>query len=707
MTASRGAVWDALAEVGDVRLRAATIELFDDARRRIAEDGVDLVILCARRLACIYQVLLKAGYEPIAGALVVSDRFLDLAGAWLPWQWKHVLILDDSVVLGTTLTKLHADVEERVAGYAPEGGKVESSAICVDVDRRATYLLDRLNFAPRLELGQHDVQAFSTDVVRCLYRNDVPFFSDFPVSRPIATTKVAVLDFVGSGDWNVADVTAPIVAGDGQTAYTLIPAAGRERDLLNSLPGNVGQLIRSFKLRVFVHEHEDGAATLTLVPLALLGACDYDDLTQAITSLCDVAGAEAFGVTVPSATDMPAAHRLMQMLTSWLLLVEVVSHAAIVGVDDEAPLLDTASLRLYFGPALEQATAVATAIGELPRRDLVDEDGMVVVSDPSTSAHAATLLDDDAIRELLWAQRELLNGARPGSVPERGQMTKVGMVASHAINSLFGYLSRQLEAPQQRQIRDLNDYTAYCDQFSSQPGERILEQAFTMDDLAEALLGKQKTLDPWDRALVSLGVDVGNDLGIVVPTAQADDERRLVYRGYRLGETAQLAENPLALWLPDDDGRGLDAFAEAVRGGYPIRSVNTDIRVANEPVTNQDRDHIRDLAVFVRERLPGKVVDYCEGLVLDDPDPDGRFDVEMTSIHSFNTAHGTFSLQQVQHEQQHWVVRGATVRWTIFERDGASEKDRTSRLFVYPSPVFTREAVERNQRRFAFLAETD
>ena len=71
------------------RLSAGVIELFERARQLAAAGKIDLIILSARRLACLYQLAIEKGLPPIDECPVVSDRFLDVAGRW---RWQHVLI---------------------------------------------------------------------------------------------------------------------------------------------------------------------------------------------------------------------------------------------------------------------------------------------------------------------------------------------------------------------------------------------------------------------------------------------------------------------------------------------------------------------------------------------------------------------------------------------------------------------------------------
>src|ERR1700739_2911137 len=125
----------ALQAVEDQDLRRGIVELFAQARARAQAGEVDVVVLAARRLACVYQLLVDRGMEPLTSHCdVVSDRFLDVPG---PWSWRKVIVLDDSVVVGTTLLRIHGEISERIA----DDGRVSCLAVCVDTEQSADYLL--------------------------------------------------------------------------------------------------------------------------------------------------------------------------------------------------------------------------------------------------------------------------------------------------------------------------------------------------------------------------------------------------------------------------------------------------------------------------------------------------------------------------------------------------------------------------------------
>jgi hypothetical protein len=696
----------ALRDIEDRRLQDRVVQVFDEAKRRVESEGVDLIILCARRLPCLYQVLLRAGYEPISGALVVSDRFMDIVRHW---RWRNVLILDDTVVLGTTLTKLHNEISARVKSVG--GGEVRCAAICVDADKKADYLLNRLSLDPSLELSTGEVEQFSTDVVTTLFRNGIPFFSDFPVTRRIEMDRQTFLDFVDGAGWHVADVTAPLIATERQRAYTQIPDSEKSQETLAKMPPPVARLIEAFKLRSYVSPLGDQRLGVTFVPIALLGACRETDLDEALVSLSDMLGVASLEKIDWRLLSGGAKHRLLQMIASAFVLALVAEPVLTEALGFGGRWLDEIYASLYFGSMTDLALKVSGKIHGLARSTKARTDSITIGGDSDIPVPSELLADND-LRALLWAQRELFRQVRIKRAPDTGEMTKVGIVASHAISSLFGYISDEFETPQQAEIRALEDYESYVQIYGDDPSRRVLNQALTMRELASAILGDSSSAGAWDRALVSLGIDIANDLGIVVPSTQVDRSRGLVYRAYRLGETAQLAQRPLVRWQPDDGIDALDAFSQAIRDGYPILSQNVKLSLpvgsgqrAYKAQINED-DVVDELAKLLHEALPGRIVACFDGLITR-VRSEGSFEAELTNILDFDISQAVLSTQQVLETQKHLVRPGVTFEWIVFERVGDDHKDRTSRLRLEEIQPLDSNAIERAAQDFHFLADAE
>lgn len=111
--------------------------------------------------------------------------------------------------------------------------------------------------------------------------------------------------------------------------------------------------------------------------------------------------------------------------------------------------------------------------------------------------------------------------------------------------------------------------------------------------------------------MILLGIDVGNDLGIVVPTDKHDRVRDVVYRTSRLGETAHVVDTPL---FTLSDGGRLDEAARAVDSGaavdnalHPIGWLSSDRTV--------DEGRAEALRSAVGRAVAGRIVQRFSGTV--------------------------------------------------------------------------------------------
>ena len=694
-------------------MRDEFIDAMNHLQERVESEKFDLVILCARRLPCLYQVLLESGHSGITGAgvQVVSDRFLDVA---CEWTWKNVLIVDDTVVLGTTLTALYDQVLERVNTEAG-GGSVSTFAVCLDTDRSATYLLDRINFDQQVKRGRPDTEAFSKAIVTTLFRNQRPFFSDFPVTGRITMDADRYARFAADDGYTVADVTSSLVAARNQGAYVQLPNPDTSRNLLTRLPVEVEALVSAFKLRSWVTRSDDEKQVdVTFVPLALLGGATEDDLDAAIVSLGAYLDAPELEKLRLDRLSGEAKHRLLQMFTSVFLLAAAMPADISAQLTKNNAWVDDHYTRLYFGSKTAGARELFSRIIDLAPKAVPEPDRHTValIEQP----RASELLEDNKLRELLWASRELLASTAVlenfTDRPVKGEMTKVGVVASHAISSLFGYISGRFEVGQQDDIRKLDNYERYRANYVDVPGARVLHQAFTMQELTDALIADNGQQARWNRAIVSLGVDIGNDLGIVVPTTLTDHTLGVIYRAYRLGETAPLASQPLVMWDPRDGTDALDAFSRTIADGQPALSKRVkfslpDSLPAKDEPTESDSREVVTLVDLHRDAFPGRPVARFEGRVVTEVRDDDTFDAHLFASPTLTQSNLRLKLNQVPDDEVDLVGIGARFRWTVFERTRGTRKDRTSRVqFERPAYIEERDA-EQVAVEFGWLATYD
>jgi hypothetical protein len=703
----------ALASVVDSELRRSVGGLFERAQKLVADGEIDLVILAARRLVCLYVLFVRFGMPEIDGCPVVSDRLVEGFPSVVQ-PGMRVLVLDDTIVVGTTLARLNDDLKAKTG----PGGRVLCRVACIDDEQSADYLFEGIDIECLQKRGSQAVQQFSTDVVLAFSKNQLPFFTDFPSTEPLTFTRGAWDEFLGSPRWHVADVTGPMFDGSDIQAFAHIPTQDATSSFLSRLLPEVSELVDNVKLRSYVRSTAEGNIAV-FVPLAMIAPCRPAKLDRALEAIGSVLrGSDGrFGMNWELSTPV-AKHRLVQLYLSACLLADVWNDLSpIVGIDNGrlAPdHVDRLPIDLYFGPksnlifeifvaAIANFNETKQGQYDLPLRDRLDQ--------PTPSP----LLDEPGLLEVFWDCQELLDATGIPEEPGPGELTKIGLIFSHAVSSIFGLLNREYEVPQRKRIRELTSRAEYNKYFSD--GElRILNQGFTMRELTASLIPNALTGSSWSRSAMSLGIDVGNDLGIIVPVTRYDSDRDVVYRCYRLGETAQLAEWPLTVAFvsgvvdrfmkagvgntdfpifdrkisissPESSSstaRSIALFLEGIRNVVPQDTPNE----ANEYFASLFSEWLIDartteLREKVLDTIPGAVVERYIGTV--NEVGEDSFLATISDLTDESQGVAQINKSRIGTLDHAWLRRGASFTMTSFEREfDSGGKDRTTRVRLRP-----------------------
>jgi hypothetical protein len=692
-----------LADISDTELRGAIRTLFAQAQTLIDKGRVQAVILAARRLACVYQLLVESGQPELHGAVILSDRLMDLA---LSADIRGVLILDDSVVLGTTLARLTEEVRQ----HCPQA-EVLVRCVVVDRQQRVGFLVEELGLQALEERDTGEVRQFSADLARCLFRRQVPFFSDFPVSGRFRVSRERWLEHLCQPQWLVADVTPPILEGGALQAFAQVPDEGLRSNVLSRLPPELAELVDAFKIRSYTRTDADDFE-IVLVPLALLAPATLETIEACMFAVTRDSAPDA---EVWSAWDARTRQRYLQYYASVCILADYWrlfrGVEALVAEDMEA-LLAPVPLRLLFGELAEQLRpALIKAALEFTTLPAGSHPQPVQLR--YERPRPSKLLNQPRIQELLFATREMLDGIGIPPRPDIGTLTKVGLVFAHAISSIFGYVDDTVEAEQRRQIQALPDHKAYDDWLTSSGG-RVLDQGLTLSELTRALVPESMASDAWARSLVAFGIDIGNDLGIIVPVTQVDDDRGIVYRCYRLGETAFIAGRPLPFLI----GQGsplltedLDAMCTSAIQGYPVQPTVTAIEQLTSDTTRSDtfgsEIELDRLRATLRDAVPGTLVEGWNGVVTDLIGVD-LFEADLRPVHDTKAVLARLPRNWLTETERNDVRAGQRLVWSVWERERGGSKTRSSKLRLLPvAPVDLEHARAAGERVSQMLQDDD
>jgi hypothetical protein len=251
------------------------------------------------------------------------------------------------------------------------------------------------------------------------------------------------------------------------------------------------------------------------------------------------------------------------------------------------------------------------------------------------------------------------------------------------VSSIFGQINELFEIPQRSVIRALNGLDEYCTAYPDRGRARVLAQGLTLRDLTAALLPDSLIGSSWDRALISLGIDIGNDLGIIVPVTQYDDIHDVVHRCYRIGETASLAGTPLSKAAAT--GRW-DDYCRPAGAGFPLVSVTTALGAAlsAHDDTADAEQQFRRLSSLVYDAVPGDIIEQSDGEVVDLSE--ATFTVQFDGAADRPAQAVQIPLAQLSKRDRSALTYGALVTWTVFQRSAAGTPDRISRVRLRHEP---------------------
>lgn len=540
----------------------ALLRVFERARQ--VEDpagGRVLVMLVSRRLACLYEMLIASSqierFDPERFE-VVTDRLLDASPQ--DWSGRRAVLVDDVVNLGSRLV----DCYDRLVDCVGSDESVTAMVAMRNVDRSNPHFVEHLGLARQadggpLELDDETLQHVALGLVTCLYRSLMPYFTDFPISTPLRVSAAALDKLLRTERWLVADVTAPI--GDGkQRAYSFTANEDIEDRIRRFAVSPAIELAELLKVRLFASApDENGSRMMRFVPIGVPGPALPRFLGRVLEELADV-------LLAGTDTERPwenwtprAQHRLLQMYISACVAEEFWTDLKACGIvegDIDADRIEMTHLSSYFG--VELFESVRTAFRSATKRYRQGEDaGVPAAKTPPMAVHSQIWKFGD-LRHRAFLETELIREAKgdgPAAAPPRPGAADWARLDDHRLwlhrmLSFFGHVDEALEREQAGRLKRLT-HDQYLEYKSGKDfvdiGPRYLNLGVHPRELSGMSVNVAVESDAWSDALVWLALDVGNDLGIAVPTTVEAGPYEPVCRLFRSGEGAFLANKPHSL----------------------------------------------------------------------------------------------------------------------------------------------------------------
>lgn len=666
-----------LTPIGDPEVRRALVDLFEradrHARQAATEGRIVVVVLVSRRLSCLYEMFEANGFDGFSDCIVVSDRALQ--GSVRVASHQQVIVIDDALILGTTLV----DTYDEIAGQLGDQPAITALVAMVDEERRNPHFMRHLGIAvdapdAPLQLSTKELEDVARDIASCLYKAGRPYFTDFPLVRELRMTEEQWAQLQSSPRWLVFDVTAPQgFGGADRTALSFFPVDAAAASIRAKGHPEAMALLEGAKVRVYADAADaDGMVRLRIVPMGLPCAVMVPRLRHVLEAIeLELEAGRGWRSWKPEAQ-----HRLLQMYLSTCVLAEFWHDVAGTGVPVvlESALLDQVHIRCYFGlddvayvtEAFDQTvhaythadrtTPAAPAAPLLPGSGLASEQRVRrwTVSNARMVDAAADLND----------RLDLIGGVAPE--PQAGEVVKVDPFWVHRVLSIFGKVDTDMERTQEEDLRDW-PYERYRDDRQMHamrgPGARIVKEGITLAELAELFTPMSTERSSWSFAALSLAIDVGNDLGIIVPSTVCGGPQGPVFRQYRSGEMAYAAKTPHQSLTGDAESLAadIDLYTSLVLG---------DIAASRQQGPDEVRDQFasenRRLATISRDATIVEQAWIAEVTQVGDTD----FEVFASSrLDDGVETTARLPLGRLPQDERDSLRAGDTVYWTIFNPD--------------------------------------
>lgn len=675
-----------LKPIGTKADQRALVRLVEWVAMRVAELTADrrqvTVVLVSRRMSCLYEMLVANGYPEIKGATVVSDRAL--GGSVQLRRGDTVVLVDDAIILGSTLVDLYDRIVNDLEG---DRGQVEVMVAWIDDERHSPAFVEHLQMratglgAPLVK-STKELENIAWDIASALYQDGRPYFTDFPLVEELHLTNRAVDALLTSKRWMVTEVTPPVnFSGGERRAFSFVPTPGTDALIRTRVCPDAAALMDIGKVRCYFgqqsRQDEDDAVSLRLVPMGIPGAVMPKRLDEVLGAVEKVLGATG----LPWRKWKPVAcHRLLQMYLSSCVLTEFwvdLEAAGCTRILDRS-VLDAKHLLYYFGA--DDADMVLDAFERTVDGSVSDIPGApaarALVLTPRSGLPAFEKVTRRALTNsrMIDAARNLHDQLEPLASAVTPDRPKPGVVATvdpfwvYRILNLFGCVDRDLERPQEERLqhKTYEFYKEYRDLgLHPEIGARVIKSGISLPELQALMQPDADRTDPWPAAALLLAIDVGNDLGVVVPTTVYDEDMKKgpVFRYYRSGEMAFSANVP-----HDELARGdrsiapaqLDRLTLAWLKEWAERDGIDDLNLAVQTFMKDNRRLAEQACArsSVRQAWVAEVADMDEDDLL--------VDAESRLVEGVSTK-ARLPRSALSEDENAHVAVGSVLYWTVFD----------------------------------------
>lgn len=493
----------------------------------LAKLEADVFIFVARKSIRLYDILTRLGILPIE-ACVVSDRVLDMCLD--PLRGKRVVLIDDTLIVGTSLAKAKIQLERA-------GATVTTHVFCLNQAWHVPEIL--VPDFSGVELANDRVMTFCTAEVRAMALAAIPYLVDFPMSKPVRLHEGELSNLISTTEWSVLKLTTELQVRHDVSTLTLLPGPEVLTELEKVIGSDLAKCVEIAKVRMWARKSGESWFVQT-VPIATL--CPVSEIFLATFSTHLLQALLGRSPTTERLDRCFNSSRARQRLCQFILSV-IVGRLFFQGAARRLERnvrwqFDQVENDRHFGPWLhDDVTALVKATEDL------------LIGRPLAALPKFQRAPIPAEVERWTATSIGTNTSRTRLRTKQRRDRSVSLLADFA--EVFHRIYDNREIPARKEAQRLG--ARYLDPNSDAPNRDRLEKGVPwtllvkwMADLCEVSITHHVT------NTFSLLLDLCNDVGIAVPVTCVQDG--IVYRGYRHGEDVKFSDGELALAYDATEG---------------------------------------------------------------------------------------------------------------------------------------------------------
>lgn len=503
-----------------------TVTALVEFSKQIAVSDSDLTICMARKASRIFDLLAASGCA-VPSRPPLHHYFLEHAIEKA--EGKNVTLVDDTVILGTSLGKAKRELIEAGAK------SVRTVVLAVDRDHWSKDLIvPDVSF---LDLKHHDMLSLCAAEVQALNRAGIPYLSDFPFFEPLVITADSFSRMQGQFSWEVHPVSHRFDAPSDPrvSVFSILPSDTIKRDLDRVFGRQLAHALEISKIRCFGVRNDDGKYVVRLVPLttfAPLKVSAIESLFDTIVSRFEVISGRKLSRIANDLSTAKSKLRFVQYITSVIVGTLYTRNLVSVLGLDKRPKPELIEAERIFGYwAKSELSTCHDFVSKVCERGLGENQTAVQVKRTSLPISVTSVSEEECKRFL---------GIDGASNTE----TNVRSLRSD-LENIFLKLHQVHELPAREEVK-VHGQGVFDAPASQVPHRDRLGFGLDWGTVAKTLLRRESLQPtPQRRAKLSVLLDQLVDDGIAVPLLAERDG--VVFRAYRYGEDVEFANQECSL----------------------------------------------------------------------------------------------------------------------------------------------------------------